>query len=416
MADTNDNANKPADHNTGTGDGAHQALDDLTVLQNVDSQTLGESRLNVARAADVGDTALGNLANVQQGSTSNPQVRDVGGIVGGVNVALDVAIETTQTSRVAPPDLGSAPSQAEENADSIEIRAEGVKPLNVKAFDDLARPDAEFRPQEVTAGEGLGGIPVGGVVTGGAPPAPPPAEEAPAPEEEIEQVEAVEEKINQAPVILEAESVSTVQEGRVSGRISASDPDGDALSFRLVDSDGNVVDSITNEHGSISIDPATGQYTFVASEATRALGLGDNVSEQFQVQVTDSQGASVTQSFSVTVNGLNDGPTTSAVDLADGAEDTAIILTQAQLLANAGDIDGDTLSVSAVSADHGTITPNDDGTFTFTPEANYNGPVSFSYTVSDGVDSTAGTATLDLAAVNDGPTTSAVDLAGGDEN
>jgi hypothetical protein len=48
---------------------------------------------------------------------------------------------------------------------------------------------------------------------------------------------------------------------------------------------------------------------------------------------------------------------------------------------------------------------NGNGTFTFTPDANYNGPNVFTYTVSDGNGGTvAGTRSLTVTAVNDAPT------------
>ena len=39
------------------------------------------------------------------------------------------------------------------------------------------------------------------------------------------------------------------------------------------------------------------------------------------------------------------------------------------------------LSVSGLTADHGTLVDNGNGTWTITPAANDNGPVSFSYNV-----------------------------------
>ncbi len=57
----------------------------------------------------------------------------------------------------------------------------------------------------------------------------------------------------------------------------------------------------------------------------------------------------------------------------------------AALLQNAGDLDGDALTVVGVSnAQHGTVVLNPDNTITFTPEAGYSGPAIFDYTVSDG--------------------------------
>ena len=69
-------------------------------------------------------------------------------------------------------------------------------------------------------------------------------------------------------------------------------------------------------------------------------------------------------------------------DAATTAEDTAVSVA---VLTNDTDLDGDTLTVSAVTAPaHGTATVNADGTITYTPAANYNGADSFSYTIGDG--------------------------------
>ena len=46
---------------------------------------------------------------------------------------------------------------------------------------------------------------------------------------------------------------------------------------------------------------------------------------------------------------------------------------------------------------------NANGTWTYTPAANFSGPVSFNYTASDGSLTASSTASLTLAAVNDAP-------------
>ncbi|WP_345969507.1 tandem-95 repeat protein [Sulfurimonas sp. HSL1-6] len=76
------------------------------------------------------------------------------------------------------------------------------------------------------------------------------------------------------------------------------------------------------------------------------------------------------------------------------------------VLANDTDQNGDMLFVSSVSAaGHGTTAINPDGTVTYTPAANYNGPDSFSYTVSDGTGRSAdGNVSVTVAPVNDAPT------------
>ncbi|MFG0771329.1 cadherin-like domain-containing protein, partial [Vibrio plantisponsor] len=106
------------------------------------------------------------------------------------------------------------------------------------------------------------------------------------------------------------------------------------------------------------------------------------------------------------VSGTNDAPTvTSSITLPEGSEDTSVLISASSLLANATDIDsGETqqLTVQHLHADHGSIVDNHDGTFTFNPDANYNGRVTFTYNVQDPQGATVATsATMDLKAVGD---------------
>ena len=98
-------------------------------------------------------------------------------------------------------------------------------------------------------------------------------------------------------------------------------------------------------------------------------------------------------------------PVATAVTLANGTEDTPYTIHASDLLAGAGDPSGASLSISAVdvASGGGSIADNHDGTWTYTPAQDYNGPVSFSYTASDGTLTASSTASLTLAAVNDAP-------------
>ena len=106
----------------------------------------------------------------------------------------------------------------------------------------------------------------------------------------------------------------------------------------------------------------------------------------------------------------------------DGAlstqEDTTLTINSSELLANDTDPDGDTLTISSVEAgEHGTVELDAEGNVQFTPEENYNGAASFSYTVSDsnGGEDTA-TVTLNVSSVNDVPTIDVVNTISVDED
>ena len=93
-------------------------------------------------------------------------------------------------------------------------------------------------------------------------------------------------------------------------------------------------------------------------------------------------------------------------DALASVEDSAKQIPASSLIANDSDPDGDALDVVAVTggaAAHGTVSLTA-GTVTYTPAADYNGPATFDYTLSDGHGSQDGaTVTIAVAAVNDPP-------------
>ena len=105
------------------------------------------------------------------------------------------------------------------------------------------------------------------------------------------------------------------------------------------------------------------------------------------------------------------------VDTVTTSEDTPKVI---DVLGNDTDVEDNTISITSFTQPaHGTVVQNPDGTFTYTPAANYNGPDSFTYTVRDqgfhlihdvvrlltGAGPRTDTATVNLtvAAVNDAP-------------
>ncbi|NMY52166.1 VCBS domain-containing protein [Pseudomonas sp. WS 5011] len=107
----------------------------------------------------------------------------------------------------------------------------------------------------------------------------------------------------------------------------------------------------------------------------------------------------------LSVASVNDAPTTAPVVLAEIAEDSgARLITSLELLAAAEDADGDELTVSnlQISSGGGQLVNNLDGTWSYTPAADDDTGVSFTYTISDGTVTVQGSATLDITPVSEG--------------
>ena len=151
-------------------------------------------------------------------------------------------------------------------------------------------------------------------------------------------------------------------------------------------------------------------------KANTSLDFETKSSYTFSVQVDDSTvggtpDASAT--LSIAIANVNDAPVltgTKAILIA-GTEDTAYTIAASDLLTGFTDADGDTLSITGLTATNGTLMDNVNGTYSFTPNANFNGSVNLSYNVVDGNGGvTAATQVVTIAAVNDAPVLTAGNL------
>ena len=94
--------------------------------------------------------------------------------------------------------------------------------------------------------------------------------------------------------------------------------------------DGDTNATFTTDYGTLTLDPATGQWTYEANpDAIKGLGKDETKIETFEVTVTDEHGATSTQTITVTLNGINDAPWLgqTSIDL----KDEGVILTPEQL-------------------------------------------------------------------------------------
>ena len=193
--------------------------------------------------------------------------------------------------------------------------------------------------------------------------------------------------VNDGPPVASASAFEVNEDVLYIGSLpSAIDPDNTAITYSL---------GSAGAHGTVTIQ-ANGQFSFLP--AANYVG-----SDSFSYTVTDAEGGQNSYPVAVTIRPVNDAPTSSNAS-AQVNEDA---LLSANLPA-AADVDGDALSYSrATNAGHGDVTINANGSYVYTPAANYNGPDSFTFKISDvlGAFSTY-TLTITINPVNDAPVSS----------
>ncbi len=193
-------------------------------------------------------------------------------------------------------------------------------------------------------------------------------------------------------------TVTPVNDGPVAAPDTASTAEDTAVIVSILandsDIDGNplTVTTATAANGSVVINP-DGTITYTPNANFNGV---DTVS----YTISDGQGGFATSVVTITVTPVNDAPV-AANDVATTPEDAPVTI---PVLANDGDLDGNPLTVTAASSPNGTVVINADGTITFTPNANFNGPTTISYTISDGQGGTStATVAVNVTPVNDPP-------------
>jgi T1SS-143 domain-containing protein len=198
--------------------------------------------------------------------------------------------------------------------------------------------------------------------------------------------------VNDAP-IAGADTATTLTDTPVVIDVLANDSDaeGDPLA----------VTGATAANGTVAIDPATGALTYTP-------GTGFNGSDTISYTVSDGNGGTTGDTVTVVVTATPINAPVAVDDVVTVSEDTPFS-SVVSLIANDTDADGDALSAVAgtfATAQGGSVTINADGSYVYTPAANFNGTDSFSYTVTDGTLTDTGTVTLTVVAVNDAPVAS----------
>jgi VCBS repeat-containing protein len=132
----------------------------------------------------------------------------------------------------------------------------------------------------------------------------------------------------------------------------------------------------------------------VTNSQVRLIGT-QNGNQLYQLQVSPD---------TLAFQSVNRAPTANPDTFTTG-EDAPLNIAAPGLLSNDVDPDANTLTAVVVNQPaHGSVTINANGSFTYTPAANYNGPDSFTYRANDGtITSEPATVNLTVTAVNDTP-------------
>ncbi|WP_157951203.1 tandem-95 repeat protein, partial [Cyanothece sp. BG0011] len=153
------------------------------------------------------------------------------------------------------------------------------------------------------------------------------------------------------------------------------------------DSDGDFlfVNKVTQPiHGTIS-DNGDGTLTYIPD-------LNFNGNDSFSYTISDLQGGSDSATVDIQINPINDAPK-AINDTATTSANQSIII---DVLSNDSDAEGDPISIQNFNQpDYGVISQNSDGTLNYTPETDFVGNDSFTYTITDNQGQTS-TAQVDV--------------------
>ncbi len=190
---------------------------------------------------------------------------------------------------------------------------------------------------------------------------------------------------NDAPVAA-SQTVSGDEDANISVTLNATDAEGDTLSF------------------AITTQPSHGTLKHNGSAVVYRAFDDWNGTDSFGFTASDGQSTSDEATVTVVVRAVSDVPVARTDDF-EAVEDVTLTVVSPGALGNDASVDGKTLrAVLKSQPANGSVVLNADGSFVYTPDANWNGSDSFSYAASDGtLESAPVTVSLAVSAVNDAP-------------
>lgn len=195
--------------------------------------------------------------------------------------------------------------------------------------------------------------------------------------------------VNDAPVT-QADSYSLDEDTQVSGNVLTNDSEVENQPI-------SVTLSTNVSNGTLTFNP-DGSFNYVPN-------ANYNGTDQFTYEACDNDSPIMcaSETVTITVNPINDAPTT-VLDNFAGNEDTPL---NGNVVSNDSDIDGHTLTTSIFNSPaNGSLSMQTNGQFTYTPNLNYYGIDTFRYEVCDNgspIICVTETVVLTISNVNDAP-------------
>ncbi len=179
-----------------------------------------------------------------------------------------------------------------------------------------------------------------------------------------------------------------------------------ARSILIADLLGNDIDIETPPSFDSYTQPANGTVTTsITGDLLYTPNADFNGTDTFTYTITDDDaGNPLTSTATVTINvgGINDLPVANP-DTGSTIEDTPVTLLVGDLLANDADTESAPTLDSYTQPADGTVTTSITGDLVYTPNANFNGTDTFTYTITDGAAFDTTSVTITVAPVNDPP-------------
>ncbi len=166
--------------------------------------------------------------------------------------------------------------------------------------------------------------------------------------------------------ITEVDQSSSTTDSGLSGTLVGTDVDIETLSYGI--SGGAVaagVSTLAGTYGTLTVNISTGAYSYAKNAAAiEALGAGATPSDVFTMTVSDGDDALVTRTYTITINGANDGPTAVTDNvITNVTSGISFVVPEWALLANDVDPDGGgALDISSVGGATGLTAAHTSGT------------------------------------------------------